>query len=87
MDRAPLQILFGSPPSCVDVGATVIGSAGVAIQPDGKILVGASVFDFNYGGFLGLARFENSGSLDTSLQAPSPLGTCINQRRRPRQLL
>ena len=81
-----LQILFGSPPSCVDVGATVIGSAGVAIQPDGKILVGASVFDFNYGGFLGLARFGTRGH---SIRASRPL-TAWNMHqpgRRPRQLL
>lgn len=56
---------------CQDVGVRVTGSTNVAIQSDGKILVGATIFDFSLGGFIGVARFEASGSLDTTFSAPA----------------
>jgi uncharacterized delta-60 repeat protein len=70
IDSAPYWILFNG--EIIDVRIQVFGAAGVAIQSDGKILVGVAIFDLALGGYIAVARFDDRGSLDPDFSAPSP---------------
>ncbi len=69
-------------PAPVDV---IAGAAGVAVQPDGRVLIGVGATDYSMftpeDSFIGVARYTATGHLDptfgnkgiASVQAPAPL--------------
>ena len=61
-----------------EVIASVGGAAGLAIQPDGKIVVGASSFDSNAGPKFSVVRYNPNGSLDTSFGGTGKISVPID---------
>lgn len=62
------RYVFGAPTCLVETQA-VAGAAGLVIQPDGRIVVGADLNDgFSY--WLGVVRLESSGARDATFGLP-----------------
>jgi uncharacterized delta-60 repeat protein len=70
--------LFGALDSSFDPGTGVVGSvSAIALQPDGKILIGGQISSYNGVARSGIARLHPTGALDTTFDPGTGVGNAV----------